>query len=84
MTWWQGALALYLLGGAVSWLVLLARLARDRSARAHEVSTAAMAMATIWPLTWAIVGAILLGETIVFRMRRRSAPGDGGEGEGES
>lgn len=81
MTWWQGALALYMLGAAVTWLVLIARLARDRSARAHEVSTAAMAMATIWPLTWAIVGAILLGEAVVFRLRRRVVAE---EGEGES
>lgn len=81
MTWWQGALALYLLGAAVSWLVLLARLARNVGRGPDAVSWDALRLATVWPLTWAVVGAILLGETIVFRMRRRSAPGDGGEGE---
>lgn len=83
MTWWQGALALYLLGAAVSWLVLLARLARDAALRPDAASWDALRMAAVWPLTWSVLALVLLGEAVVVGLRRRSGVGTE-EGEDES
>ena len=83
MTWWQGALALYLLGAAVTWLVLLARLARNVALRPDEASWDALRMAAVWPLTWSVLALVLLGEAVVVGLRRRSGVVTE-EGEGES
>ena len=82
MTWWH-ALALYLLGAAVTWLVLIARLARDAALRPDAASWDALRLAAIWPCSWSVLAAVLLGEAIVVALRRRQAPTTE-EGEGES
>ena len=85
MAWWQGALALYLLGAAVTWLVLIARLARDAALRPDAASWDALRLAAIWPCSWSVLALVLLGEAIVLALRRRAGPTtEAEEGEGES